>query len=287
MQMRNSWKAIRGTARLAIFVAGALLLAGCATNYSFVQPDMAGGGGYYTSDGPYASQGYYDYYGTGPYYPATSGWGYYGGTWPYSDPYGWYGNYGYGSSLTFGFGFSSVWGFPGYWGPWYSSNWGCGGGYGCGGWRHRRRHDHHNHDPATPKPWLQPDHPPMPPRIAHGSESAMPIARPIRPMVRRPVEGFANRRPLGAAALNPGDFVRAPTGRSVGMGFDRTSMRPAYVPRVPEESAFANRRELPVMATPRAPRPIAQPIFRPAPAPVVPVVSLPSRSERTPHTKVQ
>src|SRR5690348_18474966 len=66
-------------ARAVVLGAGALALAGCATGYAFVQPDVAGGGGYYTSDGPYSGQGYYDDYGTGPYYPGTSGYGYYNG----------------------------------------------------------------------------------------------------------------------------------------------------------------------------------------------------------------
>lgn len=276
--------------RLGLLGAGVMLLAGCATGYSFVQPDMTGSGGYYTGDNPYTSQGYYDYYGTGPYYPGTSGWGYYNGTWPYSNPYGWYGGYGYGSSWTFGFGVSNVWGFPGYWGPWYSSNWGCGGWYGCGGWRHHRHHNHHDrhdHDPAAPKPWLKPDHPPVPPRIARDAGSAGPIAMPTRPMVRRPVEGFANRRPLGVEALVPGDFVHAPIHRPVAAGLDRMPMRPAYMPRVPEESAFANRREMPVMTMPRTTVPVARPVFRPAPAPTVPVVSPPPHNARTPQTRIQ
>lgn len=268
----------------AVLGAGILCLAGCATGYNFVQPDMAGSGSYYTGDGPYAGQGYYDDYATGPYYPGTSGWGYYNGT--YSYPFGWYGGYGYGPSLGFNLGISNVWSFPGYWGPWYST--GCYGGYGCG-WRH---HHHRNRNPhgnaGEPQPWLKPDHPPVPPRIAAGdSGAAPPVALPIRPMVRRPVEGFANRRPLGVEAAVPGDFVRAPIRRPVEVGLDRTSMRPAYMPRVPAESAFANRREMPAMAAPRAPQPITRPVFRSQPPPPAPVRSPPPRNSRTPQTKVQ
>ncbi len=285
----NPWN--RG-ARLALLGVGALLLAGCATGYSFVQPDMAGSGAYYTSDGPYTGQGYYDYYGTGPYYPGTSGWGYYGGTWPYSDPYGWYGGYGYGSSLTFGFGFSNVWGFPGYWGPWYSSNWGCGGWYGCGGWRHHH-HNRHDPDPSAPKPWLKPDHPPVPPRIVRNTGSAPPIAQPTRPVPRRPVEGFANRRPLGSTGFAPHDFVRAPVRRTVETGFERTPngtfnrtpTRSGWVPPRPDESGFASRREMRIpQATPRESRPVSQPVFRVrTPPPVRAVASPPVRSAPPPH----
>lgn len=280
----NSWN--RG-ARLALLGVGVLLLAGCATGYSFVQPDMAGSGGYYTGDSSYTGQGYYDYYGTGPYYPGTGGWGYYNGTWPYSDPYGWYGGYGYGSSLTFGFGTSNVWGFPGYWGPWYSSNWGC-GGYGCGGWRHRH---HHRHDPGSdkPKPWLKPDHPPVPPRIARDVGSAPPIALPARPVPRRPIEGFANRRPLESTAFAPHDFVRAPVRRPVDAGINAMPIRRAHVPPRPNESGFAFRREVRVpQAAPRESRPVSpQPAFRSPTPPPVRAVAPPPRQDRRVDTKIQ
>ncbi|MGH8115215.1 MAG: hypothetical protein ACREPS_09225, partial [Rhodanobacteraceae bacterium] len=123
-------KALGRLLRTAALGASVLLLAGCATGYSFVQPEVAGSGGYYTNPEPYTGQGYYDVYGTGPYYPGTSGWGYYNGTWPDSS-IGWFaGMYGdYWSPFLFNVGFSNVWGFPGYWGPWYSVNipiWGCG-----------------------------------------------------------------------------------------------------------------------------------------------------------------
>lgn len=135
-------------ARMAAMGAGILLLAGCATGYSFVQPGVAGSGGYYTSE-PYSGQGYYDY-GTGPY-AGTSGYGYYDGSWPYGGAYGYYdpGYFGYGSQWSFNVGISNVWDFPGYWGPWYSTGspvWGC-PSWRCGGhlYRHGHRGDWHGH----------------------------------------------------------------------------------------------------------------------------------------------
>jgi hypothetical protein len=269
-------------ARIGVLGAGAMLLTGCATGYSFVQPGMAGSGGYYTNDGAYAGQGSY---GTGPYYPDTGGWGYYGGTWPYSDPYGWYGGYGYGSSLTFGFGFSNVWGFPGYWGPWYSSNWGCRGGYGCGDWRH---HHHRAPDPDKPRPWLKPDHPPLPPRITRGSGSAPPIAVPARPVVRRPAEGFVQRRSLESTAFAPHDFVRAPIRRPIGAGIPAMPGSHFYVPPPPPTvSTFAGRRPIgDFMAAPRAPQPVAQPAFRSPPPAAAPRVAPPPRRDRHSRTEI-
>ncbi|HET7563339.1 MAG TPA: hypothetical protein VFJ87_13255 [Rhodanobacteraceae bacterium] len=125
----NAW---RRRAGIALLAAGALLLAGCATGYRYVQPDAAGSGGYYTSDRAYSGAGYYDYYDTGPYYGGTSGWGYYNGSQPYAwvnGGFGGYGGWGYWPGINFGFGVSSVWNYPGYWGPWYASYpplwWGC------------------------------------------------------------------------------------------------------------------------------------------------------------------
>jgi len=163
---------------------------------------------------------------------------------------------------------------------------GCYGGYGCG-WRHHHHHRTPHGNTGEPQPWLNPDHPPVPPRIAHDSGAAPPAALPTRPMVRRPVEGFANRRPLGVEAAVPGDFVRAPIRRPVEAGLGRMPMRPAYMPRVPEESAFANRREVPAMIAPRAPQPVARPVFRSQPPPPAPVVSPPPRNERTPQTRIR
>src|SRR5690348_9487751 len=136
-------RAVARAARLIALGGGILLLAGCATGYSFVQPDVAGSGGYNTGESPYSGQGYYDYYGTGPYYSGTSGYGYYSGAWPYyggaCDPYG-YG--GYGSGWMFGLGISNVWNFPGYWGPWYTTVFPSGG---CYSWRCGSRHYLHDH----------------------------------------------------------------------------------------------------------------------------------------------
>lgn len=124
--------------RVAALIAGALLLAGCATGYRVVQPDAPGSGSYYTSSGPYPGSGYYDYYGTGPYYAGTSGWGYYNGSWPYQP---WFGYAGWGDWpwFTFGAGYSNVWNFPGYWGPWYT-----GQAWLWRGCRHRHCDRHHH-----------------------------------------------------------------------------------------------------------------------------------------------
>lgn len=136
-------------ARLTALGAGILLLAGCATGYSFVQPGVTGSGGYYTSNGPYSGNGYYDYYGTGPYYSGTSGYGYYNGTWPYGGAYGYYdpgyGYGGYGSGWTFDLGVSNVWNFPGNGGPWYTTALPYGGCYSWCGSRHYRNGHHHDH----------------------------------------------------------------------------------------------------------------------------------------------
>ena len=230
-------------ARVVALGTGALALAGCATGYAFVQPDVAGGGGYYTSDAPYSGQGSL-YYGTGPYYPGTSGYGYYNGTSPYSNPFGWYdgyGDYGYWPSFTFNLGISNVWNFPGYWGPWYSTGWGC-ARWDCG--HHGRRHHHHDHNPVasgSPRPWLKPDHPPVPPSSRSEDLS---VPSPARPMGR-----FANRRPLPSARFAPHDFARGSAGRIGRPALD--APRPAMAtPRVPVETEFANRRPLAVPVRP-------------------------------------
>ena len=204
--------------------AGVLLLAGCATGYSFVQPDMAGSGSYYTGDGPYTGQGYYDYYATGPYYPGTSGWGYYNGT----DP-----------------------------------------------------------DPDKPRPWLKPDHAPVPPRIAHDSGSAPSVALPVRRSIQRPVEGFANRRPLESTAFAPHDFVRGPVRRSIETGIGAVPSRRAWVPPRPNESAFAFRREMRIpQAVPRESHPVVQPAFRPRTPPPARVAAPPPRRDQRIETKI-
>ncbi|HKZ09688.1 MAG TPA: hypothetical protein VJL61_03160 [Rhodanobacteraceae bacterium] len=238
-------------ARAAALGTGALALAGCATGYAFVQPDVAGGGGYYTSDAPYSGQGYYDYYGTGPYYPGTSGYGYYNGTSPYSNPFGWYGgygDYGYWPSFTFNLGISNVWNFPGYWGPWYSTGWGC-ARWDCG---HHGRHHHHDRNPVasdSPRPWLKPDHPPVPPS---SRVSGLSVPAPARSMER-----FANRRPLPSARFAPHDFARGPAGRIRNPAL-ATPTPAMATPRVPVETESANRRPLagPVRPDFRAPLPM-------------------------------
>lgn len=246
-------------ARAVALGAGALALAGCATGYAFVQPDVAGGGGYYTSDGPYWGQGYDEYYGTGPYYPGTGGYGYYNGTSPYADPFGWYGGYGsYGywpSFTSFNLGISNVWNFPGYWRPWYSMGWGC-ARRDCG--HHGRHHHHHDHDPVasgSPRPWLKPDHPPVPP---NSRREDLAVPAPARSMER-----FANRRPLPSARFAPHDFARGPTHRIGNPAGDMPAPAVA-TPRIPVETGFANRRPLavPVQTGFQAPVPM---ISRPAP----------------------
>lgn len=111
-------------AGMALLVGCALLLAGCATGYRYVQPN-AGSGGYYTSSSVYSGAGYYDDYDTGPYFAGTSGWGYYNGSLPDAwvfGGYGAYGGWGYWPGINAGFGVSGIWNFPGYWGPWYSGS---------------------------------------------------------------------------------------------------------------------------------------------------------------------
>lgn len=204
-------------ARIAGLIAGTLVLAGCVADYAYVQPGVAGGGAYYTSEGPYSSQSDYGYYGAGSY-------GYYDG----------YGGYGYWPGS--GFDLSSGWDFPGYWG--YSTVvpvWGCRDG--CRrGWRHHDHHGHHGgHDPVAtspPHPWLHPDHPRVPP----GSRGAEPSAG----MRARPVEWSAGRRVLPSARFAPHDFVRAPDSLAAER-FDIPA-RPVSMSRVPAGPDFANRR---------------------------------------------
>jgi hypothetical protein len=223
-------------ARITLLAAGALALAGCAAGYSLVQPGMGGAGSYYTSDGPYAAPAYS--YGYGP------------------DAYGPYGaNYGYGSlygpSFTFGLGLGSVCG------------WSCGGYYGAWPWyvgavRHHggRHHGHHHHDDPvasnpSPRPWLSPDHAPVPPRGATRS-----LARPSA-VPERPMEATGNRRMLDSAAFAPRGEVRMP-------GPERIPDRPAY----PAAPGFAERpmrmAEPHAFARPAAPAPTARHMAPPA-----------------------
>ncbi len=226
-------------ARLLVLLTATLVLAGCATSYSLVQPDASGSGSYYTSESSYPDQGYYDSYDTGPYYPGTIGWGYYDGTSPYATPFGWYGgsydDFGSWPSFTFSLGVSSIWDFPGYWGPWYTTGvpfWGC-RDEDCD---HDHRHGHHHgrRDPVatiSPRPWMSRDHESIPTRIARNR--AGPVSIPARP-----VEGLARGRVLESASFAPRGLVHVRTMHS------RPVFRPAGPPPVPA-------------SLPRGPRPFA------------------------------
>lgn len=273
--------------RLGALAAGAFALAGCATGYSLVQPDAAGSGSYYTSNGPYANQGYDDY-GTGPYYPGTSGYGYDNGVGLYANPYGWfggyYGNYGYWPSfgLGLGFGFSNAWNYPGYWGPWYSTVfpvYGCWHGcrHGHRGHYYHGRHDHQRNGnggmgSTSRQPFNQPGGIGAPRRYTNG---APPIAVPERAR-----EDFANRRPL---VLPPGDVVHTPVGRQ---GFVRSAARvPVEAPAMSRGMmSMPNMRAADPMPAMRAPMPMAAPgsfsprSFSPPPAPAMRAMPAPRMS---------
>lgn len=271
---RRTW-AMAHNARLALLGAGVLLLAGCATGYSFVQPDVAGSGSYYTGDGPYSGSGYYDYYGTGPYYPGTSGYGYYNGSWPYSGAFGYYGpGYGYGSQWIFNLGVSNVWNFPGYWGPWYATGFPS---WGCYSWR-CGSHRHHHHGSGS---WRHDDTRP-------------PAAAPTSP---RPGQDFTARRERTReiTAWRHDHFVRSPRQGLTGSFAGTPALPPRIAAPAPRGTSFASMEARPVaaparMPTPqavsRAPRAAPPPSFRPAP-PVRPVAQPSSRTSSTPGVKVQ
>lgn len=210
LTLRKAW---RRAARLLALGAAGLLLAGCATGYALVQPDVAGAGAYYSGDAyagaydggeAYTGTGYYDVWGTGPYYPGTAGFGYYDGSWPYGGAGGWYGlgfSYGYASPFAFGIGFSNVWNFPGYWGPWYAPNvavWGC--RWRCDGhrghyWRHHAGHGGHGvHGPGEHR-WN-----------GHAWARGETVSAPVRPW-RRVVDGRAR---MGVADFATRALVEAP-----------------------------------------------------------------------------
>jgi hypothetical protein len=229
----------RPLARAILLAAGVLALAGCATGYSLVQPGSRDAGSYYTSDGPYPAPSYYYGYGAGGYDPYDAGYG--------------YGSL-YGPSFTFGLSLGGVcgWSCAGYYGgwPWYY------GGVRYHGWRHRG-HDHH-HDPVvsnpSPRPWLRPDHAPLPPRgVARGT--APPLAVPERPME------------LDSAAFAPHGDARVP--RSAGIP-DRAAYaapQPGLVERPMRMTAphdFAR----PAARAPASPR-MAPPAPRNNPAPSI------------------
>jgi len=239
-------------ARVTLLVAGVLALAGCAAGYSFVQPDAGGAGSYYTSDGPYPAPAYYYDDGIGAYGPYGAGFG--------------YGNlYGPSLALDLGLGNPCGWSCGGYYGgwPWY---------YGGAGYYGRRwHHGHHRHgDPIasgpSPRPWLRPDHPRVPPpQVVRGATP--PIAVPERPM-----EGLVNRRMLESASFAPRDIERVSQPASIP---DRT----AYA--APQPPALAGR---PIRM--EAPRAFARPAA-PAPAPMrVAPTPATARSGHAPPVKI-
>lgn len=254
-----------GRLRSVVLGVAALLLGGCATGYTFVQPDA--GGGYYTGAGPYASSGYYDDvgYGADAWYPGYAGFGY--------NPYY------YGSSISFGLGIGSMcgWGCGSYYGgwPWFYG----GAGYPYWGYyRHGRHHRHHGgHDPVagtpSPRPWRQPDHPRVPPAMTHGATP--PIAVPERPR-----EGFANRRPLDSARFAPHEFTRAV--RPMGVPARPVSampQAPAFAERPAPRFAEPPMRVAPIRSAPAHNFAPSRPVFAPPPAPV--------RNSSTPATKIR
>jgi hypothetical protein len=297
MNRRQAWTRL---ARGAVFGAGVLLLAGCATGYSFVQPDVAGGGGYYTSEGPYTGRGYYDDYGTGPYYSGTSGWGYYNDSYPYSSRYGYYGGnyYGYGSPWIFNLGISNVWNFPGYWGPWYTlgyPSWGC-HERRCGNHRHHGHQHGDKHDQGSDRgdhlASERPLNPDLPPRLSPGTP---PVQIRSLPATQRPQADFANRRPADINAFRHDRFVQAPRQRVGGRAPGVPARLEAMETRAPAPPAFVNRptRSMaPVAAMPpaasRAPRVMPRPAVRPAaPTRAAPMASPAPRHGVSRKTKIQ
>lgn len=269
MRVKLDSKARGRLIRTAVLVGGAVLLGGCATGYSFIQPSVAGGGSYYTSNGPYAAP---DYYGYGGGYDASSPWA--------ADPFGWYGWPLYGSSISFSFGFGNVWGWPGYaglygpFGGWpYYTGWGYPvglGGYGFRGYyRHGHRHPvgHHDHgwhdrggndavasDPS-PRAWLKPDHPRIPPPRTRGGGPDRATAPP------RALGEFATRRRLPSAGFAPQRFERAHIQRTSNPRLMDPPMQRAYVSPRPMEPAL-ERAPMPMSAPRLAPRSFAPPAAR-------------------------
>ena len=274
MQGANRSKAWSRLARVAALGTGALVLAGCAADYAYVQPNVAGSGGYYTSNGPYPGQGYYDDYGAGG--------------WDDWNAFGWYGagygDYGYGPSFTFNLGISNAWGFPGYWGPWYPIGFPVRGCWrrDCGHHHGTGHHHHDRHDPvasSSPSLWLKPDHPRVS-RLARGS------APPVEVQAHS-VERLANRRPLESASFAPHDFVHAPAPPATRERFIGVPASPAYSPRVPADPVFVNREAISMpapMAVSREAYVAPHPAFRPAPMPVP--ASPPQNRGNPPKTRI-
>lgn len=266
---RTSARAVR----LAGLAAGILLLAGCATGYSFVQPGVAGSGGYYTSESPYSGQGYYDDYGGGPYYPGSNGYDYYGGTAPYGGGYYGPGYYGYAPPWSFNLGISSVWNFPGYWDPWYSAGFprrGC-SSWHCGS-RHYRHGHHHEEGPGS---WRHGDAPSSDSRdIAGTTEEHDFTERRARARemnawrhdhyVRAPRQGLA-----GSFAGMPARPVPmrgpAPGAASFAGRFAAPTAAPAGWPAPAAFSRAARAAAPPVMGQGMAVRPAPAPAAQPSP----------------------
>lgn len=241
---------------IGVLAAGALALAGCATGYLFVQPDVTGGGSYYTGSGPYSGEYYGGYSGAGVY----------------ANPYGWYGP-SYGSSVSLSLGFGNAWGWPyfgglygGFYGGWpyYTSLAYPFYGYGYGGyWRHRYRHAYyhggrHDHDgyyrhdrkghtrTAGRGSWNGDGH-------WHGQRFA------------RGSDPAGDVRPPASGSFARGDFVRAParlrTRRPVNPGMERP-----MAGRFAADGGRANERIMPMpsaVAVPREFRAQPAPAFRP------------------------
>ncbi len=219
--------------------AALLVLGGCATGYSFVQPEAGGAGAYYRGDA-YAAAGTW---GANVDYPGVAGFGYYGG-WPYAAAGGWYAGFGYTSPFVLGFGFANVWGSPGYGYPWYAGGypaWGCGwrchprrGRY----WAHRGHHRPPGHrwqrigsPAADAPPWrrsLAGGAPAGAAEFAHRAFVHAPATQAWQPQT-------GNRRPQRMA---PAWAVR-PMARGFAEGMPRTRP-PAFRgnPRVRAEPAF-------------------------------------------------
>lgn len=279
MQSKFQGKAWGHFARLGALAAAVMAMAGCATGYSFVQPNVTGSGGYYTGEGPYASTGYY-----GGVYASPFGW------------YGGYGPYGYGSSISFSLGFGNAW-------PWYGGFYGGAFGfpyytgiaypfpfYGFGGYRRFRHgyyhHGHHHgghyyhgghdwtgmtgrHGWTNTHAWPgrrfardrgAPGHPISVPDVAAFAPQDF-VHAPARVPRNRGVMGMAPRRPVDPPRVNDDAFAA------------RRMMRMPSAVAIPREfparSAPAFRSAMPDMSMPRAMpqsfRAMPQPVVRAAP----------------------
>lgn len=246
--------------RLGALAAAACMLAGCATGYTLVQPDGAGGGSYYTSAEPaepYADLGYDD-----------------DGDFGYAPGWGYAGAYGWGWPGGFGLGISSGWGWPGYGGPWSTGlypGWGYGGGWAYG-WRH---HSHHHGRVGTigggaRRAWLGADRVRVPSSLARGT--ARPISAPEHALETAP-----DRNALESAGFAPHTRFRARADVPDVPGRVPGAAEPwLYVPRVAAPMGDAAPRGFvapsaamntaPRFAVPMAPPPPSPPVRTAAPA---------------------